>query len=75
MTTRKPTADERDRAIVAKGRPWVRKAFDNRHPSVWSSMWRDENILSERECERIALAAARILNRIVREEAKRKGKR
>ena len=63
--TRKPTADERDRAIVAKA------------GSRWESMPRGLGLIGAPDTWPVPVesAAARILTRIVREEAKRgKGK-
>ena len=67
--TRKPTADERDRAIVAKAKKWE---------SNDATFGYFANVKCYSECSNRDTAAcsalARIANRIVREEAKR-GKR
>ena len=62
--TRKPTADERDREIVAKAGPWFLSCYGCPVPS-----W--DNLPGERDYDKACDAALRILQRIVREEAKR----
>ena len=70
MTPRKPTADERDRAIVAKAGPWKSNHRDGyTYAGAWCRTLADDQ-------PKVSQSAARILNRIVREEAKRgKGRR
>jgi len=67
MTAPRKTADERDRAIVAKAGPWFYYS-----PGTLEPVKPNTQVEADHACR----AAARILNRIVREEAKRgKGKR
>jgi len=69
--TRKPTADERDRRSVGEAGLFVLSPGIEGHRGIRQREW----TVFGKKRDDLALAITRILNRIVREEAKRgKGK-